>query len=119
MPTDLNPAARAEWMRLVAETLKTGVLTETDRGILKAAARAYAMWQKAEALLDRHGLTYETENTTGGTVIKKRPEVEIASDSWRRYRAALCELGLTPSARSRVQANDADEAADPATKYLQ
>ncbi len=100
--------------------LRAQVLTAAERSIIELAARAYAMWWTAEkALRDAKSLTYETTNTTGGRVIKTRPEVAIASDAWRRYRAAVCELGFTPAARTKATTIDAPDQDDQAGEFFQ
>lgn len=120
MPPSLKGESAKEWKRLVDMAGEAKVLTRAERSIIELASRAYAMWAAAEqALADAGGLTYETTNTTGGQVIKARPEVSIASDAWRRYRAAICELGFTPAARARVSVTDEQAPEDPADKYLQ
>lgn len=119
VPADLNDDGLREWRRLVDVCLITQVLTPADRAIVELAAHAYSTWIRAERVVESEGMTYETTNTTGGAVIKKRPEVEIASDAWRRYRAAICELGLTPAARAKVSAVEQSDEADPAAQYFQ
>lgn len=118
IPDDLNADGQREWDRLVSISLASRVLTKADRSIVELAAHAYSTWIRAERVIELKGITYETTNTTGGAVIKARPEVVIASDAWRRYRAAICELGLTPAARAKVSAVDQNDAVDPAAKYF-
>lgn len=108
-PRDLDTDGFLEWERLCSVCLNARVLTAADRGIVEIAAQAYSTFIRATRVVNERGLTYETTNTTGGQVIKARPEVAIASDAWRRYRAAICELGLTPAARTRVEAADSNE----------
>jgi P27 family predicted phage terminase small subunit len=52
--------------------------------------------------VDDHGLTYTTETTSGSTMYRQRPEVALMGAAWRDAMQALVQLGLTPSARSRV-----------------
>lgn len=118
MPEGLDPEAKAEWGRLCAEALRAQVLTTVDRGILDLAARAYSRMRHAEKAVAEAGMTYETVSTTGALVIKAHPAVAIASDAWRRYRAAVCELGFTPAARAKVSTSDPGEEASPAASYF-
>jgi len=104
MPGDLDQDGEFEWRRLCAACVSLGVLTVADRSIVELAAHAYATFIRATRVLMASGNTYETKNRAGEKVIKARPEAAIASDAWRRYRAAICELGLTPAARTRVEA---------------
>lgn len=118
MPDGLDQVGQLEWRRLVAIALKAQVLTEAERSILELAAEAYSTWAKARIAIQQHGLTYETTSTAGDLVIKARPEVAIASDAWRRYRAAVCELGFTPAARAKVSTVDPGEEEDPGAAFF-
>ena len=118
MPDHLDAVAKEEWRRLIALALRAQVLTEAERSIVEIAAAAYSTWRSALAVIRCEGMTYETTNTTGGSVIKPRPEVAIESDAWRRYKAAIVELGFTPAARSKVNAIDPNEETDPGAAYL-
>lgn len=119
MPDSLDDHGRAAWKRLVADAEKSQVLTKVDGGIFELAAQAYSTWRQAEAEWRKEGLTYETTNTEGGTVIKAHPAIAIASDAWRRYRAAVCELGFTPAARAKVSTVDANEDEAPGSDFFQ
>jgi P27 family predicted phage terminase small subunit len=117
-PHGLKGEALAEWRRLVGEALQARVLTRIDRGVVDLAAQAYATWKLAEETVAKVGQYYESTNTEGGTVIKAHPCVAIASDAWRRYRAAICELGFTPAARSKVSTTDPGEEIAPGAAYF-
>lgn len=114
-PPDMAGIALGEWKRLAALAHAAEVLTKAEGSILELAARAYATFIVAERAIERHGLTYETTNQNRDPVFKSRPEVAIASDAWRRYRAAVCELGFTPAARAKVSTVAPSEDEDPAT----
>lgn len=111
--------ALAEWGRLCDSAMKAEVLTNQDRSIVELAALAYSEYVAARNLIiDNGGETYETTNTTGGAVIKAHPAVAIRADAWRRYRAAVCELGFTPAARAKVSTVDPGEDESPAAGYF-
>lgn len=118
MPDGLDATAVLEWKRLVAVCLEAGVLTKAHRSIVELAAVAYSEWAQARAYIMAQGFTYETTNTNGDPVYKKRVEVEVASDAWRRYRAAIVELGLTPAAQAKVSTVDPAEDEDPGAAYF-
>lgn len=118
MPKGLTEIGQAEWKRLVAIAREAQVLTRAERSILELAAEAYSTWAAARLAITAHGLTYETTNQNGDLAIKARPEVAIASDAWRRYRAAVCELGFTPAARAKVSTIDPGEEEDPAAAFF-
>src|SRR5688572_1904106 len=81
IPADLDDDGAAEWERLCSVCVAARVLTVADRGIVELAAQAYSTFIRATRAVRDGGLTYETTNTTGGKVIKTRPEVAIASDA--------------------------------------
>jgi P27 family predicted phage terminase small subunit len=104
MPADLDKEARKEWSRLVPILLGAGVLTEMDSGVLANYCRAYSTRLRAELQMRR-------ESGNG------EPELALTMRTGRRYRNPLqaeidrqteimnklaAELGMTPSARSRV-----------------
>jgi P27 family predicted phage terminase small subunit len=111
--------AHDEWLRLVDMAEKSEVLTKAERSIIELAAMAYSDMRAARKALADHGSqTYETTNQNGDPVFKTMPEVAIAADAWRRYRAAVCELGFTPAARAKVSTVDPNEEESPEGKYF-
>jgi P27 family predicted phage terminase small subunit len=65
---------------------------------------ALAEYQSAVAILNAEGSTYRCVTKSGDVMQRQRPEVAIAQDAWRRAKMMLEQFGLTPVARSRVQA---------------
>lgn len=106
-PRWLKGEARKEWRRVAPELKRLGVLTSLDRAALAMYCEAWAWWLTAKQALEREGLTFTTP--TGS--IKARPEVAIMNQAAKQAHALACELGLTPSSRTRLDAGDAD--ADP------
>lgn len=112
--------AREEWVRLCAIARTAQVLTKAERSIIELACIAYSEMRQARKSIMTHGSqTYETTNQNGDTIFKSLPEVAIAADAWRRYRAAVCELGFTPAARAKVSTVEPDEDSSPEEKYFQ
>lgn len=116
-PKWLAPAAKLEWKRLASELAESGILTRRDRAALAAYCAAYATWAELQADINafrkRTGkLIYETRS---GAVrpIPQLAEARAAEEQMRKWAA---ELGLTPSARTRVAPeapkHDTDELAD-------
>jgi P27 family predicted phage terminase small subunit len=110
--------AKPEWVRLTTIAAAAEVLTKAERSIIELACVAYSDLMRARKAIAKHGQTYETTNQQGDMVIKSRPEVAIAADAWRRYRAAVCELGFTPAARAKVSTVDPGEEQSPEEKYF-
>ena len=123
-PKHLDQGAIEEWNEVVQDLYESGMLATTDRSILASYCVAWSRWVDAELAvqvarnLDRSGNFGLLVETSNGNLIQN-PIVGSANKLLMSV-AKLCEqLGMTPSARSRVHAipsNEEDE--DPANKYL-
>jgi P27 family predicted phage terminase small subunit len=78
------------------------LLYEADQDILTAYANAVANYQKATELVDRSGVLIKGRRD--GVVTN--PAVRIQRDAATLIRMLGSELGLTPSARTRLKAED-------------
>lgn len=120
-PSILIPDARAEWDRVADDLIGSGLITVADLGALAVYCTAYGRWVQAERILaadakanpDNEGLTIETSN--GNVVIN--PRLGIRNKAAADLMKAAAELGMTPSARSRVQAAPASKQ-DPAAAFF-
>jgi len=107
-PTWLDAVAAEHWKVLVPILNRMKVLTSADGPALAAGCAAYSEYRAAYKVLSEQGQTYSVV-TDSGTVHRKRPENEIAASAFQRYRSMLIEFGLTPAARTRVNARDPDD----------
>jgi len=80
------------------------IITKADGPVLLLAACRLTDYQALSHDLEVNGRTYSTTTATGSTMLRQRPEVALRDAAWRDAMAALVQLGLTPSARSRVSA---------------
>jgi P27 family predicted phage terminase small subunit len=120
-PSFLNAEGLAEW-QVQCETLyRVGLLTKIDGVALAAYCQAYGRWQRAEEVL---AVVAENNASTKGLVIKTKhgnhiqnPLVGIANRALADCMKYAVELGLTPSSRTRINA-EPKQHDDPATKYL-
>jgi P27 family predicted phage terminase small subunit len=94
---------------------KVGLMTDADRAALAAYCQAYGRWAQAERALARMAEKDELNKalmvkTTSGNAINN-PLVGIANKSMADMVRYAAEFGMTPSARSRVEAapKDGDE----------
>lgn len=105
-PPHLTGHARKRWEHLIPILQAAEVLTLADLGALEIGCAAYDDWRTARAIVKREGMSYESisvdEEGNERKIIRPRPEVAIASDAWKRYRAFLTEYGLTGASRSKV-----------------
>jgi P27 family predicted phage terminase small subunit len=119
-PAELNEFARREWTRLCAQLRRAGLLSTIDRAALAAYCQSYGVWVQAEQALARmaandpvtFGLMVKTSN---GNIIQN-PLVGIARGARSDMVRFAVEFGMTPSARSRVQANFTEQAPAASTE---
>lgn len=110
-PEWLAGDALAEWKRIVPQLVAAGLLTRLDRAALASYCSAWGDLCEANRTLQQFGSTYITERG----VIVLHPMLKVVERSRQALRAFASEFGLTPSARTRVDAkplpvDDEDEA---------
>lgn len=122
VPTFLNDDAKVEWGRVVGTLFNAGLMTEIDRGALAAYCQAYGRWAQAERALARMAARDELTSalmikTSNGNAIQN-PLVGIANKAKSDMVRYAAEFGMTPSARSRVEAKPPHEKADPFSEFF-
>lgn len=97
-PEVVEDTARAEWIRTIVVAIRCGMVTSTDRALAIAHCRLWSRWV---AQMNRR------DNGGAGKTLALLIRVDI-------------ELGLTPTARTKVQAVAPKVRKDnPLSKYLQ
>ena len=91
--------ARAEWDRLAPLLVASGHVTVVDRSTFIAYCQKYADWRRLETAANAAPLTTKTPKS-GYEVAN--PLRGMANRSFVLMMRAASELGITPSARSRV-----------------
>jgi P27 family predicted phage terminase small subunit len=121
-PAELNADAQAEWKRVSRDLYDCGLLKGVDRIALAAYCQAVGRWQQAERALAEMA---KNDPLTGGLLIKtsngnaiQNPIVGIANKAMADMVRYCIEFGMTPSARSRIEATAPIEETDPAAKYF-
>lgn len=119
-PTELSDDAKVEWGRVSDILYKLGILTEIDRGILAAYCQSYGRWMQAERTLAKMA---KMDDSTGALMIKtqggntiQNPIVGIANKAMADMAKYATDLGMTPSARSRVTTKPKEDD-DAASRY--
>jgi len=102
-PLWLDEVARNEWDRIAPRMERVGLLTELDEIILSNLCQEYSDMLKYQKVVSEEGATYEYTNTKGSENTVPRPETLMLHKSRMMIKAYCVELGLTPSARSRIQ----------------
>ena len=98
-PTWLDPEAKDEWRRVVPSMLAAGTLAYVDRAVLAGFCQSWADYHRAVKAVQNEG---ETAETPQGYPMKN-PWVTIKNEAWARYNKAAGDLGLSASARTRIQ----------------
>lgn len=106
-PKWLNEDAKREWRRLVKQLEALGVLTELDMAVFATYCDAFARWKEAEEFLSERGLFFITPSGYP----QQFPQVAISQNYARLMNRCAEQLGLTPSARSRIIAGTEGNAA--------
>ncbi len=80
-----------------------GVLCHADRNLLILYCQTWARWEEAEVFLSRYGSTYPLKDEAGRMrCFMPHPQVSIAYKLSTTLVRLGQELGLSPSARTRI-----------------
>ncbi|SEN72617.1 phage terminase, small subunit, putative, P27 family [Loktanella fryxellensis] len=117
-PAHLGPSAKAEWKRLARDLNRIGLLTMADRAALAVYCQCWGRWVEAERKLQETPLLLKTPSG----YVQHSPWLTIANKERELMARYMGELGLTPSARTRLAVNIPSGANpweyDPASEYL-
>lgn len=112
-PKWLDKEARAEWDRVVPQLVELKVLTGLDGGALERYCVAHSNWVKAQRDVQKHGPVVKTPFGP-----QKNPAIKLAQEERAAARLLAGELGLSPSARSRVKVTEKEPEEDKAADFL-
>ena len=112
-PSWFDAISKKEWKRVVPELKRMGYLAKVDGGALEACCLAYSGLIRSEQRLQAEGLTIEIEG-----VLRKNPLIPISHGYMEKYKSFLCEFGLTPSSRSRLQVDKPEKETNPLLAFL-
>ena len=97
---------RAEWAKVLADA-PPGLLKPLDSGVLIIFCVAKAMHAEASQKIQQYGAVVK-KTVNGQTVHGPSPYVRILEKAAMQMQRAAVEMGLTPSARSRVSVPPAE-----------
>lgn len=119
-PAHLNDVSKVAWGRLTVMLDRLGVLTEADAMALERLCDCYSEILECREIIVRDGRTYTTTTTTGDTLIKGHPASGQLRAADSQFKSYLVEFGLTPAARSKVNATptDGDDKEDPLAEFF-
>lgn len=99
-PAWLDTEARAEWDRVAGELTRLGLLTALDRATLAVYCQSWADFVTATKQIQAEGRT--VIGSKGAPV--KSPWVRIAADASEAMLKAGAQFGMSPAARSKLEA---------------
>lgn len=111
-PELTDPVARAEWDRVAPGLISSGQVTTVDRAMLIGYCQKWAQWQAIETAAAVH--PFIVKGPHGHPI--PNPALGLAFKAYNLLLRSAAELGMTPSARSRVQVAPSGEVA--ASKWV-
>jgi P27 family predicted phage terminase small subunit len=96
---DDEPVARAEWLRLLPMLKRAQAITDGDRGALVALCLSWARYLDANKKVRAAGMVVRAPSGYP----MPNPYIAIANKALGNCVKLWVELGLTPSARTRVK----------------
>jgi P27 family predicted phage terminase small subunit len=110
----MTAGGKAVWKVFCPLASSMGVLAEADLQTLERLCEVAAEVRRLTDVIAKEGHTYAT--ATG--LIKAHPAVAMAADADRRLLSYLTHFGMTPAARSKVQAIGEPTSKDPEDEFF-
>ena len=90
--------------RYLPELRRLRVLTDVDVAAFELMGAHYAMAWNAARRIQREGLTRDVEGA-----MHKHPLLQVFRDNSNAFRAYAAEFGMTPSSRTRIHVEEAEQ----------
>ena len=113
-PTYLDKEAKAEWNRVIDTLDSSGIITKVDRGVIVTYCESWSTYITAYKGVLKKGHILVGENGS----VKKNPQAGFLTDCRAAFIKCAQELGLTPSARSKVQRIEKEKEDGLESKYF-
>ncbi len=97
-PEELSAEVRAEWTDLVPLLAEYGLVTGLDRAALVMYCELRVTWRELDRVVKREGVVITRRAGPG-----VHPAFKAAMETLTQLRLLGAELGLSPSARSRLR----------------
>ena len=118
-PSWLDTDARAAWRQLAPQLKAMRVLTKIDGHALARYCRFWSRWRRAEAFIEKNGDVYPLKDENGRIkCLMPFPQVAVANKLAQQLTRLEQEFGMTPSARTRIRVERAEEQVDPLQEFL-
>ena len=103
-PQWLRGEGKAEWRWVTQELRAMGLLAIADKHAVAVYCQTLARWRAAEEFIAKHGEAYPVRDAAGRLrFMQPFPQAATARNLVSVLKAYQQELGMTPSARSRIQ----------------
>jgi P27 family predicted phage terminase small subunit len=98
-PAWLDKDAKAEWRAVVNRLYDAGIVKSVDRSVLAAYCVAFSRWRRFEKAAQEFKLP--VLKSEGGNWYMN-PAILMAQSAMKEMLACAAQLGMTPSARSKI-----------------
>jgi P27 family predicted phage terminase small subunit len=99
-----DKVAVERWNHVCKELDSQGILTTADFYLLEYHCSNYSLWISLKAVVDSIGVVDEGEKSRSA-----KPEAKMMLELERQMLKQIIEMGLTPSARSRLKVQEKQE----------
>lgn len=104
-PAHMDAVGKKEWKRLAPELFRLGLLTIADLVAFETYCLSYGRLVAAhKSLRKAKTMFHEYTNKAGATNFVARPEIAVIQKESLVIKAFCAEFGLSPSARTRMEA---------------
>lgn len=105
-PAHLCQVAKNEWKRVTKELASMKVLTSVDREALEQYCTTYASWRECLKHVRKYGVVLAKVDMMGNDIVYRNPADAAMATHTKTLHRLLCEFGLTPASRTRVQIDE-------------
>ena len=111
-PDDMMPLAVEKWEELGPKLYKLGLLTEIDFDAFRSLCMMFAKYREAE-----DAATLGVVKTASGYVTQ-HPMINVAIKYFEKYHKLMVDFGMTPAARSKIDATPGGGESTPIEELL-
>jgi len=112
--SEIGKQAYAEFMEILHQMQ---IFTVADAPNLQQLVETWAEWRELNELVKKNGFTITQITAAGEPMVRPNPEVMMRSDASKRLRNLLTDFGMTPASRSKVSAQEVEQA-DPLEEFM-
>ena len=108
-PAWLSAGGKKEWRRITQQLEELRLLAAIDRAALSAYCQSVAEMELSTAMLEKEGRviehrSYDKQGRVATSIQRAHPACALQAAAFRNIKQFLAEFGLSPSARTRINA---------------